>query len=91
MKKDTVMVHLDNKQCSGYNYLIPPGSITTTGLLDALVKWSEGKPGVTIFSHSLRREEINFDHYENEFYTTQTHNIKVPYCDWVYYLDIWYQ
>ena len=93
MKKETVEYFRQNKCRYGYSYFISPRELSETYVLDFLVKWSKNK-NVRIYSHSLRKEEINLNKYKKKHIIKADcycGEIQIPYCDWVYYLDIYYQ
>jgi hypothetical protein len=91
MKKETIEYFRDNNNIFGYGYSIPPKEIQETSILDFLCKWSKNKK-VKIYSHSLKRIEENIS--KTKFYEFRHNDCPpkdIPYCDWVYYLDIYYQ
>jgi len=92
MKKETIKYFTAKKKASNYAWLPYhlPKQLEPNSILDFLVQWSKKKKkDVHIYSHALQRVEENFDKYK-EKYCPEDITIQIPYCDWVYYLDIWY-
>ncbi len=83
MKKETIELHR-GKCTQGYVYISSP--VSDSIILDAIVDFSRDK-NVTIYRDILRVEEENISSVD--FYEFQ--NLKIPYCEKVYYLDIYYQ
>lgn len=106
MKKETIEYFRQNGSIFGYEYVTPPKQLSESNVLNFLCKWSKNK-NVEIYSHSLRREYENigpkvykYFRYGGEI-SKETYKIMkkkdknsvyfVPYCDTVFYLDIYYQ
>ena len=91
MNKETIELARFEKEVKGYDWVLTPNSISKNAVLNAIVEWSKGK-NITIYAHNLRRGDENEDKYNKKYYG-YTFKIPggIPYCDWVYYLDIWYQ
>lgn len=83
MKKETVEIYRV-KCAQGYAFVSPP--ISESIILDAIVNFSCGR-NITIYKDVLRIEEENIS--TTDFY--EFNDLKIPYCDKVYYLDIYYQ
>lgn len=106
MKKETIEHWRNKGSIKGYGYLVQPKQLSQESILDALCKWSKNKKA-TIYSHAIRRVEENigpkiykYFRYGGEIskktYEAMIKEDKdsayfVPYCDDVYYLDIYYQ
>lgn len=104
MKKETIKYFIDKNHLRGYSYITQPKQLHESSILDYLCKWSKNK-NVKIYSHSLRRVDENdrkngcYFCYGRELSKQEYNSIVegcpgkyfIPYCDWVYYLDIYYQ
>lgn len=102
MKKETIEYFRDKNNLRGYSYLTKPKQLQESSILDFLCQWSKGK-NITIYSHSLKRIDENdrkdgcFFSYGREVTKEEYDAIRegykyfIPYCDWVFYLDIYYQ
>ena len=103
MKKETIEYFRNENSLRGYSYIMNPKQLHENSILDYLCQWSKNK-NVKIYSHSLRREDENdretgkYFCYGRELTKQEYDKIDckigkyfIPYCDWVYYLDIYYQ
>jgi hypothetical protein len=106
MKKETIEHWRNKGSLMGYGYITQPKELSEIAILNALCEWSKDKK-VTIYSHSVRRVEENigprvykYFNYGSEITKEEYELLKekelgapyyVPYCDDVYYLDIYYQ
>ena len=95
MNKTTVELLRNSNHIHGYGTMISP--ITEQIILDKLVEWSKANPfsvatceEIKIYKHMLRVVEENIS--ETDFYNPNfDSSMKIPRCDLVYYLDIYYQ
>ena len=85
MKKETLELSR-SRSISRYGDLNPP--VSESDILDSIVDFSKDK-NISIYKHLLRIEEENIS--TTEFYSVPTITGKIPYCDKVYYLDIYFQ
>lgn len=91
MVKETVKYATFEKRIQGYGWLVPPKELNENSILDALCEWSKDKKA-KIYSHALEKKEEGFEKYSGQVYIPNGGpELKIPYCDWVYYLNIWYQ
>ncbi len=85
MKKETFELSR-TRSISGYGDITPP--VSEADILDSIVDFSKDK-NISVYKHLLRIEEENIS--TTEFYNVPTITRKIPYCEKVYYLDIYYQ
>lgn len=104
MKKETLELKREKKHIKGYGKLIPDPYTNkdSNAILDKLVEWSQGK-NITIYSHNSYTQEENVGEdgiyayfrygqkITKEEFEADDEAYSVPYCDLVYYLDIYYQ
>lgn len=98
MKKETIEYFRDKKCIKGYGYITEPKQLNEISILNYLCEWSKNKK-IKIYSHSLRKEEENIGKYGDYFMDGGKKQygkelgptMNIAYCDWVYYLDIYYQ
>lgn len=96
MKKHTIELIRRLKHIKGYG-IFPTVSFDSRPadseieVLNRIVEWSSGK-NVSIYKHVVRWENENIS--TTDFYTVDLPQVpisKIPYCDYVCYLDIYYQ
>ena len=85
MEKQTLEIYR-KRSISRYADLLPV--ISEADVLNTIVDFSKGK-NIFVYKHIFRIEEENIS--TTEFYSVPTLVGKAPYCDKVYYLDIYYQ
>lgn len=92
MNKDTIELHRTPKHWYNYGLLGGhPYTLDSQSTLDALVEWTQGwtRPSnIHIYKHLLRVEQERIG-VDGE--TDRGSFGKIPYCDLVYYLDIYWQ
>src|SRR5688500_1503226 len=96
MKKDTIEIFRMKEHIHGYGLVTDP--VNDTFILNALVQWSQNKPNVNIYQHILRKEQerIGEDGLWQKkgnisSWSGHSYDCDLPYCDLVYYLDVYYQ
>lgn len=92
MLKDTVEICRYKKHILGYGIMGNTPSENSEDVLDKLIEWSR-KNNFKVYKHKLRYVEENID-FNGPKYHYSNPNCKpaeIPYCDLVYYLDIYYQ
>ena len=105
MQKTTVEYFRAENNLRGYSFLTYPAQLREDSILNYLCEWSKGKE-ITIYSHALRRVDendretgsyfsygkpITKEEYDKIDGVRPGEKYFIPYCDWVYYLDIWWQ
>lgn len=99
MKKETIEVYRHRKHVKGYamflnadhidyKILESNGRPNHSTIMQVLIDFCKGK-NIVVYSHELQSESI--DKPEYGFYESENFKGKIPYCDLVYYLDIYYQ
>ena len=92
MKKVTIELKRYKEHVSGYGRLEYP-SRDSKDTLEAIMKFSQSKAKeigkeIFIYFHTVWSREENLDIYLEKH---KVHGTELPYCDMVYYLDIYYQ
>lgn len=100
MNKETIELERRVKHIKGYGFWgMKEWRDNDPEVLDEIVKWSEGK-SVKVYKHTLRIVEENISDTEFYYYAgvpsagiydNGTLSQKIPYCDWVCYLEIYWQ
>lgn len=91
MKKDTIEIFRDKNHRKGYGYMTPP--VNETDVLNAIVDWSSDK-NVIIYKHIRRDSEENREGVNKGEYGPLGGPYQLtefPACDYVVYVDIYYQ
>ena len=88
MKKSTIEIARFNEHPDGYGIMWPPSEHKQ---LENLVKWSGDNPGTKIYEHKMFHKQENFDKYTEPYISKNDTTIRIPLCDLVFYLDIYYQ
>ena len=104
MNKTTIELTRIKKHWSGYGLMNQPFTQDSAATLEAICVWS-AKPenkGQTVYRHAVRDEieRVGEDglayvagcsHSESGKPMTYSLSYNIPYCDLVYYLDIYHQ
>jgi hypothetical protein len=99
MEKDTITLDYETKHVRGYGCLNRWWQ-EESNILDKIIEWSKEFPEKKVYKHQVRTEETNVR--ATEFYDFKgmidpveplytVPPSKIPYCDLVVYLDIWWQ
>ena len=92
MNKDSIEIERDSNHISGYSrftYL----EESSEEILDKLIEWSKGR-SEKIYKHKVRYVQENISDKRFYFFDGgmgRCSKAKIPYCDLVCYLDIYYQ
>jgi hypothetical protein len=90
MKKEIVEFRRYPKHPMGYGLVTPPSEMEA---LDFIVEWSKLNPDKKIYRHFVTQRE---DHDSNVYHDVYVpfegkSDMKIPYCDLVYDIHIFYQ
>lgn len=99
MKKETIEIYRHKKTLANYSMFINKdhedyqllngdGSPRKSFIMQVICNFSKDK-NVQIYEHELNCEDIINE--ADGFYESENTKMKIPYCDRVYTLDIYYQ